>query len=82
MTLVAEYTPEGYYDDDWKRRAACRDDDRFISEPSDSLAADLALICCGCDVFTRCRKWAHDEQVTDVFAAGEWKESDELLESA
>lgn len=82
---VAEYTREDYYDDDWKRRAACRDDTRFTWRKEWLAPRDwmhLKLTCDGCPVFGQCAQWADDEQATDVFAAGEWKESDECLEPA
>lgn len=72
----------GFYEDDWKLLSNCRDDERFTWRREWLSHHDLMglnLICMRCPVWGQCKQWADDEQVTDVFAAGEWKDSDDGL---
>jgi len=53
-----------YYDDDWRIKAACRDEDPELFFPLGSSSAadrlqiaEAKSICHGCPVLTECRRW-------------------------
>lgn len=68
----------GSYQRDWMDAANCiverHDDNNFIRKPSSDEAPMWEQICKQCPVSTQCMEWADREQLTGVYAAGEWRE--------
>ena len=52
---------------------ACQGDDRFLSDPSESLSADLASICSTCPVLAQCRDYARESRIQGGFWGGLWR---------
>lgn len=63
---------------DWMDLAQCEvldpSDTSFITKPTPELEEKWAAVCASCPVFTQCHKWAEREQITGVYAAGEYRE--------
>ena len=59
----------------WQDEAACHDDLRFIHPDK---TAGLRAICDGCPVFGECLSWAVTNSVSGVFAAGKWREPEQV----
>jgi WhiB family transcriptional regulator, redox-sensing transcriptional regulator len=60
--------------DDWRRRAACRDRGELFYDAADHRAvAEAKAICAGCPVFERCRAFADETEGSFLFGiwAGE-----------
>ena len=53
---------------------AAVNDTSFIRKPDDVTAKRWERICAQCPVIEECYAWANDNDVTGVFAAGEWRE--------
>ncbi|AXH67876.1 transcriptional regulator WhiB-like [Mycobacterium phage Bromden] len=63
----------------WTDEALCHDDDRFTGRREWLTLADrrdMRAKCGVCPVFDECWRWARDEQVIEVFAAGYWRNPD------
>jgi hypothetical protein len=70
---LGDTNPEGYWRDDWKKRANCLGDDRFIREPDTETGFKLLSLCMSCEVFSECRQDADEFQVSGVYQAGGWR---------
>ncbi|ASR87107.1 transcriptional regulator WhiB-like [Mycobacterium phage Krypton555] len=69
----------------WTEEALCHDDRRFTGRYEDMGPQDwteMAAKCFDCPVIKQCADWAYREQVTDVFAAGYWRNLNEQGKSA
>lgn len=56
----------------WRDKALCWMDSRFIKKPDPETEQALARVCSKCDVIQECYKWISSESRPECFAAGEW----------
>lgn len=80
MSVDVKTLMEGKLERHWSERASCAGDDRFTGRFEALASLDLyemLFTCLNCPVRADCLKWAEDVGAVEVFAAGNWRHSDE-----